>query len=116
MMPSSPSIVPGDDHDIYLVLDDFGRLGRAWRETDVERSRLETVIADLLEDQYSAPVRVIAFNTTEGWSRDVSADVARELRQRFADQGREPPAGLRDFVERHEGRERDVQPTGPIGR
>jgi hypothetical protein len=24
-----------DDHDVYLVLDDFGsRLGRAWRETD----------------------------------------------------------------------------------
>jgi hypothetical protein len=27
-----PSIVPEDD--IYIVLDDFGPLGRAWRETD----------------------------------------------------------------------------------
>jgi hypothetical protein len=34
-MPRSPSIVPDHtDRDVYLVLDDFGRLGKAWRETD----------------------------------------------------------------------------------
>jgi hypothetical protein len=34
-MRSSPSIVPGSDRDVYLVLDEFdNRLGRAWRETD----------------------------------------------------------------------------------
>jgi hypothetical protein len=33
-VPTSPSIVPGGEKDIYLVLDDFSRLGRAWRETD----------------------------------------------------------------------------------
>jgi hypothetical protein len=33
-MPRSPSIVPDDtNRDVYLVLDDFGRLDRAWRET-----------------------------------------------------------------------------------
>jgi hypothetical protein len=32
----TPSIVPnGDDQDVYIVLDDFGRNGRAYRETDV---------------------------------------------------------------------------------
>ncbi len=32
----SPSIVPpGNDHDVYLVLDDFGgRIGQSWREAD----------------------------------------------------------------------------------
>ena len=41
----TPSIVPGgSDHNIYLVMDDFGRLGRVWREADVERTDLETVI------------------------------------------------------------------------
>jgi hypothetical protein len=34
----------------------------------------------LLEDQYSNPVRVVAFNTAEDWSRGVSDDVADELR------------------------------------
>jgi hypothetical protein len=32
----SPSIVPGFDVDVYLVLDDFGSIGRAYREVDEE--------------------------------------------------------------------------------
>ena len=55
----------------------FGRIGWAWRETDVEDTDYETVINDLLEGQFANPVRVIGFNTAEGWSRDVSEDVAR---------------------------------------
>ena len=53
----SPSIVPpGEDHDVYLVLDDFGgRIGQSWRETDVGHTDLETLIEDFLEDQYSNP-------------------------------------------------------------
>src|ERR1700694_259960 len=77
----TPSIVPnGDDQNVYLVVDDFGRNGRAYRETDVETADLETVIVDLLEGQYKNPIRVVAFNTAEKWSQDVSADVAHELR------------------------------------
>jgi hypothetical protein len=35
IMPRSPSIIPEDtQRDVYLVLDDFGSLGRVWRETD----------------------------------------------------------------------------------
>jgi hypothetical protein len=56
----------------------------------------------LLDGQYSSPVRVIAFNTAEGWSRDVSENVARELRRRCVKQARELPAYLQDFVERQE--------------
>ena len=39
----SPSIVPpGEDQDVYLVLDDFGgRIGQSWRETDVGHTDLE---------------------------------------------------------------------------
>jgi hypothetical protein len=52
-MRPSPSIVPlGNDQEIYLVLDDFGALGSAWREANVEDTDLETVIADLLEGQF----------------------------------------------------------------
>jgi hypothetical protein len=104
-MRPSPSIVSGVDRDTYLILDDFGRIGCAWRETNVEDTELESVINDLLEGQYSNPVRVIGFNTAEGWSRDVSEDVARELRQRCADQDRELPEfpwGLRGPVRERE--------------
>ena len=69
----TPSIVPNDnDETVYLMADDFGRLGRAWREADYETTDLETVIQDLLTGQYSNPIRVTAFNTTERWSEDVS--------------------------------------------
>ena len=33
----TPSIIPGgDDQTVYLVAEDFGKLGRAWREADYE--------------------------------------------------------------------------------
>jgi hypothetical protein len=69
----TPSIVPnGADQTVYLVVDDFGRKGRAYREADVEAADLETVIVDLFGGQYNNPIRVVAFNTAEGWSQDVS--------------------------------------------
>jgi hypothetical protein len=81
-----PSIVPSSaSQDVFLVLDEFGgRLGRAWRETDEEDTDYETLIRHLLEGQCNNPVRVVAFNTHEGGSRDVSEDVADDLRERCA--------------------------------
>jgi hypothetical protein len=111
----APSIVPReDDRDVYLVMDNFGQLGRCWRETDIEATNLETAIIDLLDGQYNNPVRVIGFNTAEKWSQDVSADVAQELRRRCDLQMRDVPYGLREFVSRHEGRYRDIQLPLPL--
>ena len=77
----TPSIVPnGDDQNVYIVLDDFGRKDRAYRETDAERADLEAVIMGVLEGEFKDPVRVVAFNTAKKWSQDVSSDVAHELR------------------------------------
>jgi hypothetical protein len=85
-MPRSPSIVPEDtNRDVYLVLDDFGRLGRAWRETDEAGTSRATLVRNLLDGQYENPVRIIAFNTVEGWSRDVTVDIADELRRRYVE-------------------------------
>jgi hypothetical protein len=79
----TPSIVPnGDDQTVYLVVDDLGRLGRVFREADLEATDRETVIQELLDGQYSNPIGVFGFNPLEGWARDVSADVAQELRRR----------------------------------
>ena len=100
----TPSIVPGgDDQTVYLVAEDFGKLGRAWREADYEATDLETVIEDLLSGQYNNPIRDVAFNTEERWSEDVSEDVAHELRRRCDLQARDVPSTIQDFVERHEG-------------
>jgi hypothetical protein len=100
----TPSIVPRcDGQNVYLVIDDFGRGGRVYRETDVETADLETVIIDLLDGQYRNPVKVVSFNTAEGWSQDVSEDIAQELRRRCDLQLRDVPSNIQDFVEVYEG-------------
>ena len=111
----TPSIVPdGDDQNVYLVLDDFGPNGRAWREADTEATDLESVVGNLLNGEYKNPVRVVGFNVSEGWSQDVPADVARELRLRCDEQMRDVPFFLQEFVDRYEGRYRDMQLPLPI--
>jgi hypothetical protein len=98
-MPRSPSIVPDDtDRDVYLVLDDFGRLGRAWRETDEAGTSRATLVRNFLDGQYEDPVRIIAFNTAQGWSRDVTVDIADELRRRYVEYDEVPESVLK-FLE-----------------
>jgi hypothetical protein len=111
----TPSIVPrDDDQDVYMVMDDLGRLGRVWREVEVETTDLETAIVDMLDGQYQNPVRVVSFNTAEKWSQDVSADVAAELRRRCDLQQRDLPFFLQDFVARYEGSFTDIQLPLPL--
>jgi hypothetical protein len=98
-MRTSPSIAPDIERDVYLVLDDFGPMGCAWRETNARDAVLGAVIQDLLEGQNRNPVRVIAFNVAEGWVRDVSAEVAQKLRQHCDEGSSELPAALHQFVE-----------------
>jgi len=105
----TPSIVPnGSDQTVYLVLDDFGLLGRAYRETDPERADLETTISDLLSGQFDNPVEVVAFNAAEHWAEDVSEDIAREIMRRMGLAGEELPESLADFVDQHLGPERQL--------
>jgi hypothetical protein len=100
----TPSIVPrGDDQDVFLVVENLGRLGRVWCEADFEATDYETVVTDLLGSQYRNPVGVFCFNPAQGWSRNVSEDVARELHRRCDLEGRHIPAALVEFIELHEG-------------
>ena len=99
MSALTPSIVPpDDDQNVYLVIDDLGRYGLVWREVDAETTDLETIVTDMLNCQYSNPVRVIAFNTAERWSRDVSKEIAHELRRRSDLQLMDLPPCLEEFV------------------
>jgi len=59
-------------------------------------------------DNQTAPIRIIAFNTAEGWSRDVSEDVAHELQRRCAEQARDLPSSLEQFVDRYQSQHRPV--------
>ena len=100
------SLVPepgGLDVTVHLVLDDFGRLGRSYRETDEGKADLESLIGDMLGGQFNKPVRIIAFNPGEGWARDVSEDVAREVHDRAQREVRSVPEAVKEFVEEQIG-------------
>ena len=88
----------GADQTAYLVVDRFSS-GSVYRETETERSDLETIISDFLTGQFNDPVRVVAFNTLEHWADDVSEDVAQEIQMRCDIAGEPVPEHLRDFVD-----------------
>jgi hypothetical protein len=60
----------------------FSGRGSVYRETAAERADLETIITDLMSGQFNDPIRVVAFNTLEHWSDDVSEEVATEIQTR----------------------------------
>ena len=55
------------------------------------------MMSNLLSGQYERPVRVVACNPSEGWARDVTADIAGEALTRLDQEDISPAA--RVFVE-----------------
>ena len=90
------------------MVDRFGELGSVYRETEIERTDIETVISDLLTGQFNDPIRVVAFNTLEHWSDDVSEEIATEIQARCDIEGTPVPDHLSDFVATHTGRARQL--------
>jgi hypothetical protein len=68
--------LPDNNTDVYIVIEDFGHLGRAYVETELDAADRESIIRDFISGQYENALRVVSFNIAEGWSRDVSEDVA----------------------------------------
>jgi hypothetical protein len=99
VMPKTRWMVPyGADQTLYLVVDRKGRFGNLHDETEIERSDVETIIAELMSGQFNEPARIIAYNTLEHWSQDVSRDIADEIQTRCDIEGRTIPEHIRDFV------------------
>jgi hypothetical protein len=107
MMPKagwSTKLVPyGADQTVYLVVDSFSASDTGYRETEVERTDVETIIADFLTGQFNDPIRVVAFNTLEHWSDDVSEAIAIEIQTRCDIEGGSVPEHVGDFVDRYSG-------------
>ena len=95
----TPGLVPHVGVVAYIVLDDFGKAGRVYREAAEADATLESIIDDLLTGQFNNPARVVSFNTSQGWSRDVSEDVVHEVMRRLAGRARPLAASSRKFVE-----------------
>ena len=75
--------------------------GTVYRETEIEKADIETIVGDLLSGQYNSPVRIVAFNTLEHWSEDVSSDIAAEIQATLRYDGVPVPEHLTDFVQTH---------------
>ena len=99
--PLAPD-APSYDTTVYIVLNDFGPLGSAYVETDEAEADESTIVSNIIDGQYSNPVRVVALNTHEGWSRDVTEDIARKIIKLNRD-GRSLSAIAKDFVGRVTG-------------
>jgi len=66
----------------------------------------------LLRGLYDRPLRVIALNAAEGWSRDVSETIAAKVRDVAEHEDLELTSGTLAFIEMHT--ERVLQPTLPL--
>jgi hypothetical protein len=99
----APSIVPAAGHTHYFVLDDFGDYGCIFHERREHETGEESVIRHLIEGQFNKPLRVFAFNTHEGWSRDVSEEIADKVLRRVEGGHGTLTSDTRAFVERHLG-------------
>jgi hypothetical protein len=99
----SPSIVPDISSTHYFVLDDFGQYGCLFHERREHETSEDTVIRHLIEGQFQSPLRVLAFNAEEGWSRDVSAEIAEKVLLQVEKQHGALTSATRAFVERHLG-------------
>src|SRR5437764_12537488 len=86
-MPLAPSIAPASPP------------GAKSSEARTDR---DTFIA-LVDGHYSDPVRIMVFNTAEGWSRGVTEELAEEIARRWAMDGFDVPPSLEGFVDRHDG-------------
>ena len=99
MAPTETSLAPNFDFDTYLVLDDFDKF-RVYREADETEADRGTVIRWISEGQYNKAVRVVSFNTAEGWSRDVTEDIANEILDIALREGEPLSRPAQEFVER----------------
>ena len=100
-MRTQTPLAPGQpDVTVHFLLNDFGGLGRAYVETDEAEADQATIVDNILSGQYSSPLRVIAVNTTEGWARDVTEDIAHAVLDRARSDHRPIADSAQEFLER----------------
>jgi hypothetical protein len=90
-----------NDVTVYLVEEDFGHLGRAYLETDAAEADRETIVRNFNSGQYRNAVRVVAFNIAEGWSRDISEDIANAVLDQAYDADDTLSEDTKRFIDRH---------------
>jgi hypothetical protein len=101
------SIVPSTEHTTYLLMDEIGEFGNVWREMAEGEANEATIVRWIIEGQFSRPIRIVAFDTDDGWSHDMTRNIAAKLLDLNQD-GVALSATAREFVERVTGRSATV--------
>ena len=86
--------------------------GACLRRDRPQEADATTVVPNLLYGQYGEPLRVVAVNVEEGWSRDVSEVIAHKVLQIAQQDDMERHRGTLAFIEAHT--EAALQPTLPL--
>jgi hypothetical protein len=81
-----------------VLLMQSGASGSSYRETEVEGPTSKPT-SNLMSDQFNVPVRVVAINTMERWSKDVSAGVDAEIQTRCDIDGEPVPEHVKHRVD-----------------
>ena len=93
--------LPNNDADFYLVIEGFGDRGPSFLETDVAQADRATIVSNMISGESRDPLRVVAFNTVEGWSRDVSEEIAYDVLDRAYNADTTLSAAAKRFTDRH---------------
>jgi hypothetical protein len=58
-----PPLHPENDVTAYIVVEDFGGLGRAFLEMDLAGADHETIVRNMISGEYGDPLRIISSRT-----------------------------------------------------
>ena len=84
-----PPLNPENDVTVYIVVEDFGDLGRSFRETDIAEADHDTIVRNMISGEYSHPLRV------------VSEEIAYDVLDRAYDADTTLSAGAKRFIDLH---------------
>jgi hypothetical protein len=84
---------------LYFVEADFGRHGRAFVETDRDKNSRKQVIADIAQGQIENVIQVLEIVEDEGSCRDVTEDIACDVRDLLGKDNNGVRGALRDWID-----------------
>jgi hypothetical protein len=94
-------LLPNNDADFYLVIEGFGARGPSFLETDLAQADRDTIVRNFISGQYEDALRVVSFNVAEGWSRDVSEDIAGDIIDRAYEADKMLTDNTKRFIDLH---------------
>ena len=84
---------------LYFVEADFGRHGRAFVETDRDKNSRRQVVEDIAQGQLEDVTQVLEIVEDEGSCRDVTEDIACDVRDFLGKENNGVRGALRDWID-----------------